>query len=184
MIEFSEAYVLFTPRTGSRSLEKFLLEWTSGKNVQPHHTPVEAVVNRNTVQKLNYVVAREPRSQMESWFNGFNRSTTCSMSDFIKTHARRSNYQPLNMYMDIINFDKDRVFIYEDGLEVIIQELTYVFDEDLPVIGKSDKPPYNWTDEDEQTLYDIYKQDFVFYAKALLNRQLVLSNPTPILTLK
>lgn len=158
VIEFDDFRVLFTPRTGSRTLEKFLIE-QGGKIVGPHHIRLNKIPPD---KKLNCAVAREPLSQLGSWYRIINTHEKYSMARFLIVYGQREKFKPLNMYKSVA----DKVFIYERGLESMLEFLGFVVDKPLDIIGASGKTPV-WAYEEELLARGFFKEDFEFYNKLL-----------------
>lgn len=173
MVEFNDFRVLFTPRTGSRSLEAFLLD-KGGKNVGIHHTQPDRVPITN---KPNYVVTREPHSQLESWYHAVNSHTKYSLEEFLTHYGRMGKFKPLNTYMHILR-PMDKVFLFEDGLEEIAIQMGFTFGiEKMPHIGES-KDKCTWTDKHRELVERYFKEDLEFYKSVIVARakQLMLDN--------
>jgi hypothetical protein len=157
MVEFDRFRVLFTPRTGSRALEAFLLTQPNSTNVGPHHNKIEKIP---LDEKLNYAVARNPYDQLESWYHSVYSHTKYSMEGFITYYGEMGKFKPMNTYRDVV----DVVFIYEHGLETIVKKMGFTAKDPIPVIGKSGKK-HVWTVEEQKLAEKYFSEDFSFYAK-------------------
>lgn len=175
VVEMNDFRVLFTPRTGSRSLEQFLVKH-GGKNIGQHHTPLDKVP-RDTMP--NYFVTREPCSQLESWYHAVNTHTKYTLENFLVHYGRMGKFKPVNMYMPIYDPDKDKVFIYEDGMWDIVHQMGFIFVRPVEFshIGKSSHK-CEWTDDLRELVKLYFPEDCAFYTSFVVERakQLMLDN--------
>lgn len=155
MVEFDDFRVLFTPRTGSRALEEFLLG-QGGACVGAHHTQRDKVPRD---YKPNYTVAREPSAQLESWYHSVYKHTPYKFMEFVHIYGKMDKFKPMNPYIGLV----DHVFIYENSLEFMLTELGFTVNSPLPIIGKSVAESYKWAEEELELVEKYFPEDCEFY---------------------